>query len=144
MAPRYRSELFDHYCARLHVGSGVDREAAIRIRGAALMSIRESEHAAIIGVFRDGGRMLGRSIGEAPAWVSRQLQRAVEQYVASGGNPDAVPVESDATPDPGRAADERWLDRAASFVEDRLVRLGDGYLESLLGRFDHHLAKSSA
>jgi hypothetical protein len=132
--------LFDHYCARLHVGSGVDREAAIRIRGAAFASIRESERVAIVGVFREGGRMLGRSIGEAPAWVSRQLQRAVEQYVASGGNPDAARGSSDAAQDPANAADARWLDRAASFVEDRLVRLGDDYLESLLGRFDHHLA----
>ena len=39
-------------------------------------------------------------------------------------------------------AESRWLDRAASLVEDRLGRLGNGYLEALLGRFDHHWSQN--
>ncbi len=150
--------LFDHFCAKLHVGAGLDRPGAIRIRAAAFASIRESERAAVVGVFQEGGRILGRSIGEAPAWVTRRLQRMVDQYVASGGNPDAVPVAPPATPKANASRDQstdpdgldtdaidgpdaRWLDRASSLVEGRLVRLGSGYLESLLTRFDHHFAK---
>jgi hypothetical protein len=150
--------LFDHFCAKLHVGAGLDRATAIRIRAAIFASIRESERAAIVGVFQDGGRVLGRTIGEAPGWVSRQLQRAVEQYVASGGNPEVARSTASASGkdrDPrGQAAgtdeefsdsfaadpEARWLDRAASLVEQRLGRLGKGYLESLLLRFDHHFA----
>lgn len=132
--------LFDHFCAKLHVGAGLDRQAAVQLRAAILAAIRDSEREAIVGVFRDGGRVLGRSIGEAPAWVTRQLRSAVEQYVASGGNPDAVPREQAAAgPDiPGIDPDARWLDRAAAVVEGRLRGLGHGYLESLVSRFDEH------
>lgn len=145
--------LFDHFCAKLHVGAGTDRTVAIKIRAAAFAAIRESERAAIVGVFQEGGRMLGRSIGEAPAWVTRQLQRAVDQYVASGGNPDAVPTEQEspgqsssdsASPtdiEPAIDPDARWLDRAATLVESRLSRVGHGYLESLLTRFEYHFEK---
>ncbi|MEO5770140.1 MAG: hypothetical protein ABIS92_17425, partial [Polyangia bacterium] len=140
--------LFDHFCAKTHVGAGVDRTAAVRIRGAVFASIRETERAAVVAVFQEGGRVLGRSVGEAPAWVSKQLQKAVEQYVASGGNPDAVPADarSDASGQRGGEGDgavdslidpeARWLDRAAAVIEDRLGRLGNGYVESLLTRFD--------
>ena len=152
--------LFDHFCAKSHVGAGLDRNAAIQIRTATFASIRGAERGALVGIFREGAEVLGRSIGEAPGWVSRQLQRAVEHYVASGGNPDAVPVDlprdrngrtqdrKAASPkDATHAAeadaidpDARWLDRAAAVIEDRLGRLGSGYLESLLSRFDDHLA----
>jgi hypothetical protein len=153
--------LFDHFCAKTHVGAGVDRAAAARIRVAVFASIRESERAAVVAVFQEGGRVLGRSMGEAPAWVSRQLQRAVEQYVASGGNPDAVANdlpraqagahEEGAATDreaadefadaPGLDPEARWLDRAAAVIEHRLSRLGGGYVEALLTRFDQHLAQ---
>jgi hypothetical protein len=148
--------LFDHYCAKLHLGAGADRATAIKIRAAAFAAIRESERATIVGVFQEGGRVLGRSFGEAPGWVGKQLQRAVDQYVASGGNPDAVPVEPAKTADiteigagvdtetePGVDPDARWLDRATTVVESRLSRLGQGYLQSLLTRFEHHLEKQN-
>lgn len=152
--------LFDHFCAKTHVGAGVDRTSAVRIRGAVFASIRETERAAVVAVFQEGGRVLGRSVGEAPAWVSKQLQKAVEQYVASGGNPDAVPAdvrpgesgrrggEEDGTGQGGDVdslidPEARWLDRAAAVIEERLGRLGNGYIGSLLSRFDEHLAKAA-
>ncbi|MBC8133412.1 MAG: hypothetical protein H7X95_10570 [Deltaproteobacteria bacterium] len=153
--------LFDHFCAKTHVGAGLDRAAAVRVRTAVFAAIRDSERAAVVGIFQEGGRVLGRSIGEAPGWASKQLQKAVEQYVASGGNPDAVPTDlprpskagvhsdfssdehaTDATMGAGGVdPDARWLDRAAGLIEDRLGRLGNGYIESLLTRFDQHLAR---
>jgi|GEM_PF-828112 len=170
--------LFDHFCAETHVGAGVDRPGALRIRAAVFASIRESERAALVAIFQEGGRVLGRTIGEAPAWVSRQLQHAVERYVASGGNPDVAPFSPPPRPegrvdegrideggfdesqvgsrgvDPafdgtpadfrGLAPDARWLDRAAALIEQRLSGLGNGYLESLLSRFDSHLARQAA
>lgn len=145
--------LFDHFCAKLHVGAGLDRERTVRLRAAILAAIRDSERETIVQVFRDGGRVLGRSIGEAPAWVTRQLRAAVEQYVASGGNPDAVPnrnapdpaVTGDqkSTDIPGIDPDARWLDRAAALIEGRLGRVGSGYLEGLVSRFDAHFERLS-
>ena len=165
--------LFDHFCAKTHVGAGVDRPGALRIRAAVFASIRESERAALVAIFQEGGRVLGRTMGEAPAWVSRQLQRAVERYVASGGNPDVSPFSPPPHPEGGvdeggvdegqagsrggeptldgtpadlrsLAPDARWLDRAAALIEQRLSGLGNGYLESLLSRFDSQLAQQAA
>ena len=40
--------LFDHFCATLHVGAGLDRATAARLRGAILASIQDSERAAVV------------------------------------------------------------------------------------------------
>jgi len=65
--------------------------------------------------------------------VSRRVQKAAELYMASGGRPDAARPTEDAPLDPEEA---RWIDRAASRVEERLGRLGGGYLRALLARFE--------
>jgi hypothetical protein len=115
------------------VGAGLDRETVARLRLAMFAAIRDTERTAVVEAFRDGGQLLGRSLSEAPAWMSRRLQRAAEIYVASGGRPDAARPDSDG---PFAPEEARWVDRAASRVEDRLGRLGDGYLRSLLARFE--------
>jgi hypothetical protein len=127
--------VFDHYCAKMHVGAGLDREGAMRLRGLIYGAISASERAALVSAFRDGGRVLGRSLLEAPGWVSSRLQQAVERYVQSGGNPAAAPPEA-AMPGAEDDAEARWLDKAASLVDDRLSRLGTGYLERLLASFE--------
>jgi len=125
--------LFDHFCAKLHVGAGLDREASMRLRQAMFAAIRDCERATVVDAFRDGGSLLGRSLGEAPEWVSRRVQKAAEMYVASGGRPDAARAAEDTPLEPDEA---RWIDRAASRVEERLSRLGGGYLRTLLASFE--------
>ena len=126
--------LFDHFCARLHVGAGIDRAMTVRLRQAILAAIRDTERKALVESFRDGSELLGRSLAEAPAWMSQRLQKAVESYVASGGNPDArAAADAAAAIDPEQA---RWLDRAAARVEARLGGLGNGYLQALVTRFE--------
>jgi len=125
--------LFDHFCAKLHVGAGLDRDAAMRLRQAMFDAIRDCERTTLVDAFRDGGQLLGRSLGEAPEWVSRRVQKAAEMYVASGGRPDAARAAEDTPLGPDEA---RWIDRAASRVEERLGQLGGGYLRTLLARFE--------
>ena len=124
--------LFDHYCAKLHVGSGIDRPTSMRLRQAMLGAIRDTERTAVVDAFRDGADLLTRSLNEAPRWMSQRLQKAMETYVATGGNPEAaVNQGGDLDPD-----EERWLDRAATRVDTRLGQLGQGYLRSLLAHFE--------
>ena len=126
--------LFDHFCARLHVGAGLDRTQAIQLRAVIQASLAEAERSALISIFRDGGQILGRSMLEAPAWVSARFQRAAEQWVSSGGQPNvALDTNDSAAPAPGEA---RWLDRATGTVEDGLSRLGNGYLDRLIAVFE--------
>src|SRR3954452_19663333 len=56
--------LFDHFCAKLHVGSGIDRNMALRLRGAMLGALRDTERQALVDSFRDGAELLGRSLTE--------------------------------------------------------------------------------
>ncbi|HSS40753.1 MAG TPA: hypothetical protein VLT58_18445 [Polyangia bacterium] len=126
--------LFDHYCSKLHVGGEIDRNRAMLLRGAIFGALAESERAALIGAFQEGGRVLGRSALEAPSWMSARIERAARRWSETGGR-TADP--GDVTEPDGEEA--RWLDRASGAVEDRLSRAGHSYLTRLVLAFERHL-----
>jgi hypothetical protein len=126
--------LFDHYCARLHVGGALTRDQAGVLRHILFESVQATERSALVGVFRDGLKVLGRSLLEAPRWLSDRLTRIAQRFVASGGNPD---VEVDVGAGAAGTGDEaRWLDRAAGTIEGRLAALGHDYLGALVDGFE--------
>ena len=57
-------------------------------------------------------RELGRSLLEAPRWVSQRIAVLGERFVHSGGNPDVL----DAFPEES-SGETAWLDRAAHAVD---------------------------
>ena len=77
--------LFDHFCAKMHVGAGIDREHAARLRDVMHASLAQAERAAIVSAFRDGSHVLGRTLNEAPAWANERIERAARRWAASGG-----------------------------------------------------------
>jgi hypothetical protein len=127
--------LFDHYCAKLHVGGEIDRTQAALLRYAIHGALGESERTALVTAFREGARVLGRSALEAPAWMSARIEKAARRWAESGGR----------TADPGDAAgadaddEARWLDRASSAVEERMGRVGHSYLVGLVASFERRL-----
>jgi hypothetical protein len=130
--------LFDHYCTRLHVGPGIDRAGAMELRAAIFAAIAESERGAFVGAFREGGRVLGRSMLEAPTWVGERIERAARRWSETGGasaDPgDVVPGADGGDGEPGEEA--RWLDRAAGAVESKLGRVEQSYLSVLVRAFE--------
>jgi hypothetical protein len=131
--------LFDHYCAKLHVGGGLSRAQAAELRQHIHASVTRTSKTRLVGAFRDGGRILGRSVIEAPAWISRSLQRYAERWLRTGGRPDVV-----AGWPPEESEEERtWLDRAAHVVEDGLAGLGQDYLLDLIDDFESEWRKRS-
>jgi hypothetical protein len=134
--------LFDHYCTKMHVGAGIDRERAARLRDVIHISQTEVERAAIVGAFRDGSRVLGQTLLEAPAWANERLERAARRWAASGGrsvDPDPAANLGDVGED---EAEARWLDRAAGEVEGRLGGLGQDYLTKLVRTFERRFRES--
>ncbi len=128
--------LFDHYCAQLHVGAALDRSRASDLRAAIHTAVSRTEKARLVAVFRDGGRMLGRSLLEAPQWLSTRLATLGSRWISSRGNVDATfGAAVDEVGDSGAEAD-RWLDRAARAVDDRLSALGSDYLGTLVNAFE--------
>jgi hypothetical protein len=131
--------LFDHYCCRLHVGGEVDRNQAALLRVAIFGALAESERAALIAAFQEGGRVLGRSGREAPSWMSARVERAARRWSETGGR----------SADPGDVAEPegeeaRWLDRAAAAVEERLGRAGQSYVTRLVTSFERRLQEAVA
>src|SRR4051812_40929072 len=107
--------LFDHFCARLHVGAGIDRNRAMQLRAVIHATLAETERQAVVAAFRDGGRVLGRSLLEAPAWATDQLERAAHRWAQSGGTTTEAgdPADQAQGDEAGAdsAAEARWLDR---------------------------------
>jgi hypothetical protein len=134
--------LFDHFCTKLHVGAGLDRARAFQLRGVIHASVTDAEKTALVAVFRDGGRILGRSMLEAPAWMSTRFERAAEQWMRNGGRPPAS--ENPETDIPADDENARWLDRAAALVEGRLNHLGASYLKTLVGSFEQRWRQAEA
>ncbi len=131
--------LFDHYCAKLHVGGEIDRTQAAILRYAIHGALGESERAALVTAFREGGRVLGRSALEAPGWMSARLERAAKRWAESGGRTADPGEGDDLAGGPGAEDEARWLDRASSAVEERIGRAGHGYLVSLVASFERRL-----
>lgn len=130
--------LFDHYCCKLHVGGEIDRNQAALLRVAIFASLAESERAALIGAFQEGGRVLARSALEAPSWMSGRVERAARRWSETGGR-SADPGDF-VEPEAGEEA--RWLDRASAAVEDRLGRVGQSYVSRLVLTFERRLREA--
>ena len=80
--------LFDHYCAKLHVGGEITTATVHRLR--ACLAIEVGAAAPTLVAFRQGSRVLGRSLLEAPRWVSQRISTLGERFAQSGGNPDVL------------------------------------------------------
>jgi hypothetical protein len=135
--------LFDHFCAKMHVGAGVDRARASQLRVVIHAALAETERGALVKAFRDGGRVLGRSLMEAPGWVSAELERAARRWSESGGT--TTDGEGTTGDDAAAEAQEaRWLDRAAGEVEMRLSDVGQAYLAALVRAFERRWQEAEA
>jgi hypothetical protein len=124
--------VFDHYCSQVHVGGPIDRERAAALRVVIHDTVADHEKAALVTIFREGGKTLGRSILEAPAWVQTRLVALAQRWISTRGNVDATLDPAAAV---GEGAESQWLDKAAATVEGRLVGLS-GYLAELIGDFE--------
>lgn len=145
MASTYQAGiLFDHYCARLHVGPAIDRPRAARLHAVIQESLAHTEKGALVAVFREGAAVLGRSALEAPGWVSQQMQRLTERWVKSGGRPEVDIPEEEPSSSGGAGDSARWLDRATRAVEGRLHTMGQGYTTTLVEDFERRWREALA
>jgi hypothetical protein len=128
--------LVDHYCARLHVGGAVTRSAAADLRAMMHASIDRTEKSALVAVFRDGGKVLGRSILEAPRWVTDRIGSYAQRWAQTRGAPPGAPPFDGVDLPAGDGGENRWIDRAARVIEERLGGIGNDYLVALVDRFE--------
>jgi hypothetical protein len=132
--------IFDHYCARVHVGGPIDRDQAAQLRKYIHGTVERTEKATLVAIFKDGGRILGRSLLEAPRWLGNRLAGLAQRWVSSRGNVEAT-LDPAAEVDAATEGQTQWLDRAASAVEYRLSNLGVDYVGILIEDFEARWAK---
>jgi hypothetical protein len=123
--------LFDHYCAKLHVGGEVTSAEATRLRACLVVTARGASLGPTLAAFREGSHVLGRSLLEAPRWFSQRIAILGERFVHSGGNPDVL----DAFPEHA-SGEDAWLDRAARAVEAAMAQAGNEHLTRLVRAFE--------
>jgi hypothetical protein len=125
--------LIDHYCARLHVGGPISRSQAALLRALVTQSVNRTSKTKLVPAFREGGKILGRSLVEAPRWVSLSMSRYAERWLHTSGHPEAAPA---GWPTDDSEEEKTWLDRAAHTVDERLAALGSEYLGDLIDDFE--------
>jgi hypothetical protein len=123
--------LFDHYCAKLHVGGEITAERAAHLRTSLAVKASDVSLGPTLAAFREGSAILGRSLLEAPRWVSQRMTALGERFVHSGGNPDVL----DAFPE-HKSGENAWLDRAAHAVEEAMARAGNEHLTQIVCAFE--------
>lgn len=134
--------LVDHYCARLHVGPALDRKQAAALRRVVHETVESTHRDALVSIFRDGTRTLGRSLLQAPRWMGERMSVLAQRWVQTRGNVEATFEEADLKVD--ESLERRWLDKATQVVEAQLAGLGNGYLDILVPRFEAAWARAAA
>ena len=127
----YSATFFDHYCAKLHVGGEIALDRASRLRPCLAVKASDVSLGPVRAAFGEGSRILGRSLLEAPRWVSQRVAVLGERFVHSGGNPDvldAFPVET--------TGETAWLDRAAHAVEEAMAQADNEHLTRIVRAFE--------
>jgi hypothetical protein len=122
--------LFDHYCARIHVGAALDAERAAALRTIIQATVRDAQLTTLVGVFRHGAAVLARGVLEAPRFISSRLAALAERWVTTRGN-------AEATVDLSFADSDQWLDRAACAVAKDLDKVDPAYLTNLVADFEN-------
>ncbi len=109
--------LFDHYCARMHVGAALDGKRAVILRHAMSMSIASARNDLLKRAFSEGLRTASKFAGGVP--------RAFDMLRTGARGADI-----------DGQLDESLVGSAARSVETKVEGLEQGYLEQLVTRFE--------
>jgi hypothetical protein len=125
--------LFDHYCARHHVGAAVQGPDAARLRFAIDQAVASVHHDLATRAFKKSSESIARTATRVPVGL-RDLVRSLWHRRAEGGA-DA-PAEQIVDEVEETFAREGLLRKAARVVDEEMGAAGAAYLGALVERFD--------
>lgn len=129
--------LFDHYCARLHVGAGLDAIDGAEVRALIDQAMEQTEGGLTRTLFRRGVLAAARASLRAPVAVANALSGgALRRLLGSGDEVEAV-SEVDAAIEEQLRSETGVLARAVTAIELRLTAESLPYLDRVLDRFEH-------
>jgi hypothetical protein len=121
--------LFDHYCARHHVGAGVQGPDAARLRFAIDQAVSALHHDMATAAFKKSGETIARAATRVPVGLWDLLRNFRHR------TPDA-PAEQIVDEVTESFEREGLLRKAARVVDDEMGATGAAYLTALVARFD--------
>jgi hypothetical protein len=134
-----RATMFDHYCARLHVGLGLDGDSALALRRLMNQALDETPGSLGTRLFRRGLLAAARASAHAPIELFRMLggDRLRRLLTSGDGAEEAVAVEElDVALEQQLRSQKGFLARSVTAIEFQLSVEANPYLEQLLDNFE--------
>lgn len=135
--------LFDHYCARQHVGMGLDEGSGKAVR--ALIDTARSETSGGLSrrLFRRGLVAAAKGSAKAPMNIADLLTGGrISKLLSSDSDEIEATTEVDQVLENQLESGGSFLSRSASAIEMQLAVDRNPYLDDLLDRFSELVAKS--
>jgi hypothetical protein len=140
--------VFDHYCARRHVGLGLALDDAKRVRRLVAAAIDQTPGSLADGPFRQGARSAARAALRAPLEVVDTATGGRLRRLLGRGDPDeAQGIEVTALEqriDAALAEHDGVLGKAVVAIELNLMAETNPYLDAVLRTFDRLLDEEAA
>jgi hypothetical protein len=134
--------LFDHYCAKMHVGLGIDSVTGLELRFIMDRAIAETEGGLGHHLFRRGIAAAARATLRAPAELvdiatAGMLRRLLARRQQGQDSLEiAAAQEVDAILEQQLAEEQSFLARATRAIELQLSVQGNPYLDALIDNFE--------
>lgn len=128
--------LFDHYCARVHVGFGLDYPAGLELRGLIDQARKDTSGGISRHLFRRGLIAAAKTSVKAPVGAVDLLSRGRLRKLLSGSSEIEAVTEVDEDLEKQLRADSSFLSRSAAAIELELAADRNPYLDNLLDNFD--------
>lgn len=130
--------LFDHYCARLHVGLGIDSEMGEALRQTMDRAIAETQGGLGRDLFRRGVTAAIKASVRAPLELANIVSRGAVDRLLSSSDPDAVVVgeELDVVLERELVSQSSFIARVATAIELQLSVEANPYLDQLVDNFE--------
>ncbi len=131
--------IFDHYCARLHTGLGLDGERALEVADLIRRALAETSGGLSFEPFRRGALAGARSMAKAPLELADRASGGRLRKLLNRGSDVAEPEavdELDALVERELASSDGVLARAVAAVELQLSAEVNPFLDHAIDRFD--------
>jgi hypothetical protein len=138
-ATRYfvNASLFDHYCARMHVGLGLDGASGTELRALMGRSIEATSGGVGKRVFRRGAAAAARATVRAPVELLDIASGGALRRLLTRGSDEVEAIEEvDSALDAQLRSQKSFLARAATAIELQLSADQNPYIDELITRFE--------
>jgi uncharacterized protein (DUF697 family) len=128
--------LFDHYCARLHVGMGLTGTTGKAVRLRIDQARRETEGGISRHLFRRGLLAAAKTSVRAPVDIADVLTGGRITKLLSGNDEIEATIEVDEALEAQLKSEGSFLARSAAAIELQLAVDRNPYLDNLIDNFD--------